>query len=62
MFTQKQKEILLSYTNDLDSVTSMSHYEYANADSKKVSKLLDDYHVIWFHDDPGKMYLVKREK
>jgi len=60
--THEQEEILKDYTDDLSAVQTMSHHDYVNADSKKVSMLLDEYHIIWFHDNPGTMYLVKREE
>jgi len=60
--TKDQEGMLLRYTDDLSAIHTMPHYDYFKADSKKVSKILEDYHVIWFHDDPGKMYLVKKEE
>lgn len=59
--TKDQEEILLQYTNKLDEVQTIPHHEYVKASGEKVSRLLDAYHIIWFHDDPGKMYMVKRE-
>ena len=59
--TKDQEDILRDYTDDLSSVHTMPYHDYVKADSAKVSKLLDEYHIIWFHDDPGKYYLVKRD-
>lgn len=59
--TKEQVRILSKYTDDLDSVETMTHHDYVMADGKKISQLLDDYHILWFHDDPGNMYLVERK-
>jgi len=61
MFSNEQIEILSDYTDNLDEVESISYHDYTvKYDSKQISKLLDDNHVIWFNDDPGKLYLVKK--
>jgi len=58
---KEHEDILKEYTDDLSCVQTMSHYDYVKADSIKISKILETYHVIWFHDDPGTMYLVYKE-
>jgi len=58
--TKDQEEILLQYTDELEAVQTIPHHDYVNASGEKVSKWLDEFHVLWFHDDPGKMYLVKK--
>jgi len=61
MFSDEQREILSEYTDNLDVVESISYYDYTTKlNSKQVSQILDDYHAIWFHDDPGKLYLVAK--
>jgi hypothetical protein len=59
-YNDEQLEILYRYTDNIEEVKQIPHHEYVNASSKKVSKLMDDYHILWFHDDPGQMHLVKK--
>lgn len=59
--TEEQKEILSDYTDNLDEVMTFPYYDYTHASGKEVSKMLDEYHILWFHTDPGNMYLVKRK-
>lgn len=59
-YNDEQKGILHRYTDDIEEVTQIPQYEYERASSKKVSKILDDYHVLWFHDDPQQMHLIKK--
>ena len=59
-YNTEQMGILSRYTDDISTVEVMTHYDYTRADSKTVSKLLDEYHIIWFEDDPGNMHLVPK--
>jgi hypothetical protein len=59
-FTDEQKDILSQYTNDFSNIEQITYYDYTRASAEKVSKMLDDYHVLWFHDDRGNMYLVPK--
>lgn len=58
--TDDQKEILSRYTKDFSVITKIGHHEYTHLDADKSSKLLEDYHVIWFPEDRGNMYLVPK--
>lgn len=58
--SDEQKDILGDYTDDLSCVTTMSYHKYTTASGVEVSKLLDEYHVIWFWTDSGNIYLVPR--
>lgn len=62
LLSDEQKEILSDYTDDLSEVTTMEYSRYVRASGKTVSKLLDEFHVIWFHTDPGNMYLVPKKE
>jgi len=62
MFNDEQKKILSDYTDNLDEVEKITYHEYTKMNSKKVSKLLDDYHVLWFYDDPENMYIVAKKE
>lgn len=57
---EEQLDVLHRYTDNIEEVKQIKQYEYAKSSSKKVSKMLDDYHILWFHDDPGNMYLIKK--
>jgi hypothetical protein len=59
-YTEEQLEVLYTYTDKIEEITTMPHHEYVRASGEKVSKLLDEYHVLWFHDDPGQMHLIKK--
>ena len=58
--TDEQKDILSDYTDDLSSVKTITYYKYTTASGKEVSKILEEYHVLWFWNDSGNMYLVPR--
>ena len=51
-FSDDQLDIIKRYTDDLNKVQTMSHYDYVNASGEKISKLLDNFHVIWFYKYP----------
>jgi hypothetical protein len=54
-------EILSELYDDLSEVSTISYYDYTHASSKRVSKLLDDYHMTWIHTDPGNLYLIPKK-
>lgn len=58
----EQKDILYDYTDDLSVVKTITYRYYTTGPVKETSKLLEENHIIWFHEDPGNMYLVPRKK
>lgn len=59
-YNEEQAGVLKRYTDDIDGVEIITRHDYETASIKKVSQLMDDYHIIWFHDDPGNYHLIKK--
>lgn len=60
-YTQEQIDILKTYTDNLEEVTTIGYATYVRMTGKESTELLEKYHVIWFPEDRGNYYLVPKK-
>lgn len=62
-YTKSQLDIILQFIkeDDIDEIETMAFGTYTTLNNDSVSRLMNAYKVVWLHDDPYYIHLIRKE-